>query len=66
MNDYAFHPEAFADLDQIWEYIAGVPQQSEVESDRGVPSAICTASAKRVRSSTRVARAWSSLEHHFQ
>ena len=22
MSDYAFHPEAFADLDQLWEYIA--------------------------------------------
>ena len=22
MSGYAFHPEAFADLDQIWEYIA--------------------------------------------
>ena len=22
MNVYAFHPEAFADLDEIWEYIA--------------------------------------------
>ena len=22
MSDYAFHPEAFADLDQIWDYIA--------------------------------------------
>ena len=23
MSGYAFHPEAFTDLDQIWEYIAG-------------------------------------------
>lgn len=23
MSGYAFHPEAFADLDEIWEYIAG-------------------------------------------
>jgi plasmid stabilization system protein ParE len=23
MTSYAFHPEAFADLDEIWEYIAG-------------------------------------------
>ena|SRR5688572_5693105 len=23
MSRYAFHPEAFADLDEIWEYIAG-------------------------------------------
>jgi plasmid stabilization system protein ParE len=23
MSSYAFHPEAFADLDEIWEYIAG-------------------------------------------
>ena len=23
MSAYAFHPEAFADLDEIWEYIAG-------------------------------------------
>jgi plasmid stabilization system protein ParE len=22
MNGYAFHPEAFTDLDQIWEYVA--------------------------------------------
>ncbi len=22
MSGYAFHPEAFTDLDQIWEYIA--------------------------------------------
>ena len=22
MSDYAFHPEAFGDLDEIWEYIA--------------------------------------------
>ncbi len=22
MSDYAFHPEAFADLEQIWEFIA--------------------------------------------
>jgi plasmid stabilization system protein ParE len=22
MSGYAFHPEAFADLDQLWEYIA--------------------------------------------
>jgi plasmid stabilization system protein ParE len=22
MSDYAFHPRAFADLDEIWEYIA--------------------------------------------
>lgn len=22
MNGYAFHPDAFADLDEIWEYIA--------------------------------------------
>ena len=22
MNEYAFHPEGFADLDQIWEFIA--------------------------------------------
>jgi plasmid stabilization system protein ParE len=22
MSGYAFHPEAFADLDEIWEYIA--------------------------------------------
>jgi len=22
MSDYAFHPEAFADIDQLWEYIA--------------------------------------------
>jgi plasmid stabilization system protein ParE len=22
MSDYAFHPDAFADLDEIWEYIA--------------------------------------------
>ena len=22
MNEYAFHPEAFADLDEIWEFIA--------------------------------------------
>jgi plasmid stabilization system protein ParE len=22
MNEYAFHPEAFADLDELWEYIA--------------------------------------------
>lgn len=22
MTEYAFHPEAFADLDEIWEYIA--------------------------------------------
>ena len=22
MSSYAFHPEAFADLDEIWEYIA--------------------------------------------
>jgi toxin ParE1/3/4 len=22
MSDYAFHPEAFADLEEIWEYIA--------------------------------------------
>ena len=21
MNEYAFHPEAFADLDEIWEFI---------------------------------------------
>lgn len=23
MSDYALHPQAFADLDEIWEYIAG-------------------------------------------
>jgi plasmid stabilization system protein ParE len=22
MSSYAFHPEAFADLDEIWEYVA--------------------------------------------
>jgi plasmid stabilization system protein ParE len=22
MSGYAFHPDAFADLDEIWEYIA--------------------------------------------
>ena len=22
MSDYAFHPEAFGDLDELWEYIA--------------------------------------------
>jgi plasmid stabilization system protein ParE len=22
MSGYAFHPEAFADIDEIWEYIA--------------------------------------------
>ena len=32
MSGYAFHPEAFADLDEIWEYIA----QDNIDAADGV------------------------------
>ena len=33
MSGYAFHPDAFADLDEIWEYIA---QDNIDAADRGL------------------------------
>ncbi len=32
MSGYAFHPDAFADLDEIWEYIAETTSTLPTES----------------------------------
>jgi plasmid stabilization system protein ParE len=39
MSGYAFHPEAFADLEEIWEFIA----QDDIEAADGVVSDIVAA-----------------------
>ena len=38
MSGYAFHPDAFADLDEIWEYIAQDNVEAADRVLRGHPS----------------------------
>ena len=49
MSDYAFHPEASTDLDEIWEYIA----EDNIDAADGILSDVCSALATLAASPPR-------------